>query len=145
MMKLSSTSMYSLASAGLELMVKHPFILEGIMISAQDFGFGFMTLTDEQLEMINKLREGMKHDDEEAAVKIKGSVLKNPLTCQPFTEEFFYGANKEGYWSYEHLTVQLEDCMDVLKALYPVSEYEFQFLVDHSCGHCRQREDGLIT
>ena len=39
------------------------------------------------------------------------------------------------------MEIQLEDCMDCLIALYP--EFDYLFLFDHSCGHDKQREDGL--
>ena len=39
------------------------------------------------------------------------------------------------------MMVQMEDCIDVLHHLYP--EFEVHFLFDHSCGHDRQRPDGL--
>ena len=39
------------------------------------------------------------------------------------------------------MVLQLEDCVDCLKVLYP--EIDFLFMLDHSCGHDRQREDGL--
>jgi hypothetical protein len=39
------------------------------------------------------------------------------------------------------MVLQLEDCTDCLAVLYP--EYDFLFLLDHSCGHDRQRKDGL--
>jgi hypothetical protein len=39
------------------------------------------------------------------------------------------------------MVLQLEDCMDCLKVLFPQCQYLFLF--DHSCGHDRQREDGL--
>jgi hypothetical protein len=42
---------------------------------------------------------------------------------------------------YEHMVLQLEDCVDCLKVLYP--EIDFLFMLDQSCGHDRQREDGL--
>ncbi len=42
---------------------------------------------------------------------------------------------------YEHMVLQLEDCVDCLKVLYP--QHDFLFLLDHSCGHDRQRVDGL--
>ena len=58
-----------------------------------------------------------------------------------FVREFKYGANSEGYWSYQHMVLQLEDCVDVLKLLYP--QFDFLFLFDHSCRHNRQKEDGL--
>ena len=68
-------------------------------------------------------------------------MLKKPLTKSPFIFEFEYGASGEGYWVYEHMVLQLEDCMDCLKVLYP--QHNFLFLLDHSCGHDRQRVDGL--
>jgi len=39
------------------------------------------------------------------------------------------------------MVLQLEDCVKVLKVMYP--QYNFLFLFDHSCGHDRQRDDGL--
>jgi hypothetical protein len=39
------------------------------------------------------------------------------------------------------MVLQLEDCVDILNVKYP--QYDFLFLFDHSCGHDRQREDGL--
>jgi hypothetical protein len=59
----------------------------------------------------------------------------------PFVHYFEYGANGKGYWVYEHMVLHLEDCTDCLTVLYP--EYGFLFLLDHSCGHDRQREDSL--
>ena len=54
---------------------------------------------------------------------------------------FDYGANQQGYWDYDRMVLQLEDCVDVVKVLYP--DHDYLFLFDHSCGHDRQREDGL--
>ena len=39
------------------------------------------------------------------------------------------------------MVLQLEDCIDVLQVLHP--QYDYVFLFDHSCGHDRQRPDGL--
>lgn len=66
-----------------------------------------------------------------------------PLKTSPFVIEFEYGSGEsgKGYWDYDHLVVQLEDCVDVLKVLYPDHECLFQF--DHSCGHDRKRSDAL--
>ena len=55
--------------------------------------------------------------------------------------EFEYGVNTEGYWTYGHMVLQMEDCADVLNVLHP--EYDFVFLFDHSCGHDRKQPDGL--
>ena len=50
------------------------------------------------------------------------------------------------YWSYDHLIIQLEVCIDILKFLYQAPEqYETQILVDDSCGHDRQRQDESIN
>jgi hypothetical protein len=50
-----------------------------------------------------------------------------------------YGAN--GYWKYDHMVLQMEDCIDVVKVLWP--NFDFLFLFDHSCGHDRCRPNGL--
>ncbi len=39
------------------------------------------------------------------------------------------------------MVIQLEDCINCLKVMWP--QYNFVFLLDHSCGHDRQRENGL--
>ena len=38
----------------------------------------------------------------------------------PFNVIFEYGANSDGYWTYDHMILQLEDIVDVLDALYLV-------------------------
>jgi hypothetical protein len=56
-------------------------------------------------------------------------------------ENFKYGANIKGYWLYEHMMLQMENCLDVMRVLNP--EVYVMLLFDHSCGHNRQREYGL--
>jgi hypothetical protein len=115
----------------------------GLMISAmqcREFGFG-LEMSNEQLEKVNQFRQGKKYADEEAAKARRGSEYKTALTSSPFIIEFSYGVQEQGYWNYEHMVIQLEDCMDCLIALYP--EFDYLFLFDHSCGHDKQREDGL--
>ena len=53
----------------------------------------------------------------------------------------FTGAQGEGYWNYDAMSVQFEDCIDCIKVLYP--QYESIFLFDHSYGHDKKRLDGL--
>ena len=62
----------------------------------------------------------------------------------PFVRKFMYGSgqSKDGYWSYEHLVVQLEDCLDILQCLYG-DQFDIRINVDNSCGHDRQKEDAL--
>ena len=115
----------------------------GIMISAfvtREFGFG-MELTEEELIRINQRRQARKYQDEAAAFMVTGKTTKVSLTKSPFVQEFEYGVNSAGYWTYEHMVIQMEDCTDVLQTLYP--EFDIMFLFDHSCGHDRQRPDGL--
>jgi hypothetical protein len=66
---------------------------------------------------------------------------KEPLTTSPFFREFEYVQNADSYWTYQHMVLLLEDCVDILNVKYP--QYDFLFLFDHSCGHERQREDGF--
>ena len=67
--------------------------------------------------------------------------MKAPLTKSPFVIEFEYGANKQGYWDYDHMMMQFEDCIDVVTTLHP--KFECMFLFDHSCRHSWQGLDGL--
>ena len=117
---------------------------QGVMISgfqSREFGYG-LDLTDEQLKQVSEFRKGKKYIDEAAAIKYRGKgVNKDILDNNPFVFEFEYGVANEGYWNYEHMILQLDDCINVLKCLYP--QYDFLFLFDHSCGHDKQREDGL--
>ena len=46
---------------------------------------------------------------------------------------FKYGASAEGYWTYDRMIFQLEECIEYLKVLHP--QYDFVFLFNHSCGH----------
>ena len=113
------------------------------MISAfqsRKFGFG-LELLDKQLTEVNKAQASEKCKDEEAAIAKNGKVLKDNLLESQFVKEFEYGAFGKGYWCYQQMVPQLEDCMDVLKVVYP--QFDFLFLFDYSCGHDKQREDGM--
>jgi hypothetical protein len=67
------------------------------------------------------------------------------LSESPFIKnfEYGYGAGKEGYWTYDHMALQFEDCVDCVQALFP--HYDSVWMFDHSCGHDRGREDGLLV
>lgn len=116
------------------------------MVSAfqsREFGFGYH-LTEEDLTIVNEYRQTHNtYADTDAAKFIMNTDQKKPLTLEtnPFCLEFEYGATAEGYWTYDRMVLQLEDCADVLKSLHP--EFDFVFLFDHSCGHDRGRDDGL--
>jgi hypothetical protein len=84
----------------------------------------------------------VRYCDTQAALETRRNEYKAPLsTTSPFPREFECGQNPDGYWTYQHMVLQLEDCVNVLKVKYP--QNGFIFLFGHSCGHDRQREDGL--
>ena len=92
----------------------------GVMLSSfccRELGFGF-EICDELLEKVNLMRKGQTYSDEAAAHAINVTSQKPSLTTSPFSRSFEYGNNHEGYWSYNHMVLQLEDCVDVLKTLY---------------------------
>jgi hypothetical protein len=54
---------------------------------------------------------------------------------------FELGTNNEGYWAYNHMSIQFEGCMDCIKVLYP--HVNFMFLFNHSQGHAKKLMGGL--
>ena len=117
----------------------------GVMVSAMvSRAYGFrLTLTEEQLTSINTLRENTQYKDVEAATNLHGNPMKCPLTESPFIRYLEHGSGKEGYWTYRHMVIQIEDCIDCLQCIHPELEYEFE--LDHSSGHNAERPDGLST
>jgi hypothetical protein len=109
--------------------------------------FGGPKLSNDDFEKVNEKRQGQSYSGyaAEAAPNIKGSSLKKALTKSPFVRMINYGPQKDGYWSANHMLVQVQDCMDVWNSLtwtsYLLPLWEF----DHSSGHDSEREDGLTT
>ena len=120
----------------------------GLMVSAfvsRDFGYG-LPLSEHELQEINRVRATQTYRDSDAAEKVIGSARKidRPLTSSPFSVTFEHGVNNEGYWSYDHVMLQFEDCMDVLRFKFSY-DYDFEFFFDHSSGHDKKRADGLCV
>jgi hypothetical protein len=111
-------------------------------IVAREFGFG-LKLSHKDLQNVNKYRESKEYSDVLAAMDKRGTVKKEPLQSSPFVVKSKYQANDEGYWTNDHMVLQFEDCVDVVKVLYP--EYDYMFLFYYSCGHDRKRPDGLCV
>ena len=109
-----------------------------------------------------------RYADAAASTKIRGSSHKKDLAPgeSVFSVMFQYGSSGDGYWTYDHMVIQLEDCVDVLDALLSIPasgveqhhdafvesltcprrlkrKFKYIFLTDHSCGHDRKRPDGL--
>jgi len=105
-----------------------------------EFVFGLEMMT-EDLKKVNEFQKGQKYMDETAAISKKGHAIKGEHTISPLMKEFEYGSTGERYWCYEHMVLQLEYCIDVLKVIYP--QFDFLFLFNNFCGHNRQQGDGL--
>ena len=124
----------------------------GLMVSAMqsyEFGFG-LELSADELAQVNAVRLGEHYCDTAAAIELTGTSLKPPLKSSPFVMYFELGKAKSGYWGYNHMQSQLEDCVDVLRVVCKGSAdgtdkfmFEFAFEFDHSSGHSKQRADGL--
>ena len=115
----------------------------GIMLSSftcRELGY-CCPIADDVLDAVNLKRQGTKYSDEVAAQTRLGTAEKPKLTSTPFVRCLDCGANTNGYWTYNHMIVQLEDCVDVLQYLYP--QFDFKFIFDHSNGHDRLQSDGL--
>jgi hypothetical protein len=107
-------------------------------IQSREFGFGFELTSDDQDAVNNFCRTHQPHYTEaDAALKLNGRTEKENIGKNPFLNffEYDYGAGKEGYWTYDHMALQFEDCVDVIQALYP--QYDSLWMFDHSCGHDR--------
>jgi hypothetical protein len=89
----------------------------GVMLSgivSRELGFG-LKVSHEDLQKVNKYRANKSYSDVLAAMEKRGTTTKQPLETSPFIVEFEYGANAEGYWTYDHMVLQFEDCVDHLK------------------------------
>jgi hypothetical protein len=79
--------------------------------------------------------------DLEAAKAVQDNVYKLDLVEDPLVRLFEFGGGN-GYWSGNHIIIQIEDVMDCLKHLHG-DQYKYCFLFDHSSGHAKKRENGL--
>ena len=115
---------------------------------SREFGFGFYwgDLSYADLRRINDFRADKSYMDEDDAKLLQnGSALKKYLSREDnhFVVLFEYGNsyNKQWYWSYEHLVLKIEECLELLKFLY--LSFGLVFLFDHPCGHYWSLEGGL--
>ncbi len=68
---------------------------------------------------------------------LSGTELKKQLTFSQFIVEFNYGV----ILVIQPHVLQMEDCIGILKFLYP--QYDVLFLFNHSYGHDKQHKDEL--
>jgi hypothetical protein len=109
---------------------------------AREFGFG-REMTAAELAKVNDERRGTHQTylDTQAATEILKTTQKPLLTVSPFVKYLYIGANNEGYWNSNHMSLQFKDVVDCLQVLYP--EDNFIFLFDHSQGHARKQSGAL--
>jgi hypothetical protein len=108
-----------------------------VMISAlpsRETGFG-VEISRLQMEEINESRQGKTYVDVNTAMAIHGQAAEKDLEKSPFVAYFELRANNEGFWTYNHMAIQVEDCVNCLRVLYP--HFDFAFLFDHSQGHAK--------
>jgi hypothetical protein len=72
---------------------------------------------------------------------VRNCINKKEIKESPFIKYFEHEANNEGYWGYNHMVLQLEDCVDCLKVVYP--HLDFVFLFNHSSRHSKKILGGL--
>ena len=81
----------------------------GVMVSAftsHEIGFGY-SVPNDCLAEINKIREDQHYSDRDTAVQLYGTSKKKKLITTPFVRELEYGKNNNGYWTYDHMVIQL--------------------------------------
>ena len=81
-------------------------------------------MTEEELTRFNRTRLGKNDVGLDAAKLLCNSEgLTHPIknASNLFFIEFQYGSGaiSKGEWSYNNLVLQIEDCVDCLKLLYP--------------------------
>ena len=143
----------------------------GDMVSAfTDTARGFgLPMSEAELAQVNALRRSCDYASVDSAIAINGTASKPPL---PLPDDFRspgirflkYGQNKEGYWDYDRMALQMEDVLDCVGVVYgassaavadakarapPEAEVDwsrgFATLqeMDWSSGHGRKKPDGL--
>ena len=85
------------------------------------------------MKKVNKYRVNKTYHDTDAALVSQRHTNKLPLKGDPFLRLFEYGhgATKQGYWTYDHMACQMEDCIDVLTVAFK-NRFDYCLLLDHS-------------
>ena len=91
--------------------------------------------------MNNRFRDGEDYFDKAASTEVNENTKKMTLTESPFILKFEFGGTR-GYWTGNHIILQVEDCVDCLRVLFQ-DKYNYAFLFDHSSGHAKKRVGGL--
>ena len=96
------------------------------MIVALQFGWG-LEIDVEKLKKINESRRGKDYFDTTAATAVNGHTKKTELTESLLLVTFEFGGER-GYWTGNHMILQVEDCIDCLRIMYN-DQYRYVFFV----------------
>ena len=107
---------------------------------SRPFGLG-LNPTKEQLDEVNERRKGKKYHFTPSAIRVHGSADKAKLDDDPSKRYFEFGP--KGYWTGDHVIVQVEDFIDVFDVMYP--NFKASFTFDQSSGHTKSQEGALTT
>lgn len=112
--------------------------------ASRSFGLG-RYLSPEELETRNKFRTDTRPNyiSTKSAIRVHGKGEKPNLTSEsnPFLKYFQPGNDKDGYWNFDLMALQLEDLCDCLIVLY--TNHHFLIYFDQSSGHCKKQDNGL--
>ncbi len=86
------------------------------MAQNMQFGWG-LEIDVKKMKEINESRCGKDYFDTTAATAVNGHTKKTELTESPFLVTFGFGGDR-GYWTGNHMILQVEDCIDCLCILY---------------------------
>ena len=68
----------------------------------------------------------------------KGTQPTGEYSCVQYLK---YGVNRDGYWTNDHFSKQVEEVLDILNWIHP--DLQVILEVDHSSGHLKIEDDGL--
>lgn len=109
-------------------------------LKCRSFGTGGQKCSQSMLEEVNRICEGNQYTSKAAALCVHNKIAKGPLKESPFRRMIDVGVNRDGYWNYMEMAIQLEDCADRIGILYPMNLVRHILLVDQSAYHITKKE-----
>ena len=100
----------------------------------REFGFVFAwgDLSDDDLKIMNYFISDKSYMEKDAAKILQNGIAQKKYLSREeniFVVLFEYVSydNKQGYWIYGRLVLQMKDCLDCLNFLYPYFYFVFLF------------------
>ena len=96
------------------------------------------------LDSISKKHKNKVYGRNDSAMSVYGSHRKNKLIdTHQMIRYFDMEVQDDGYWNFNHMALQNEDCVDVLREMYP--SYDIYLLMNQSSSHGNHAPDALHT